>query len=102
LQVPKDLHLGQTVRFMGWRDGQMPTGRVIAKTDTPLTLQEAGSRSSWAVPYPAVELPAPAPSRRRLCAPRAATSCCSEKAAKPVPSARGRSARRRRLVERTH
>jgi hypothetical protein len=49
LPVRKDLHLGQTVRFMGWRDGQIPTGRVIAKKDTPLNLQEAGSRSSSVV-----------------------------------------------------
>jgi hypothetical protein len=26
LQARKDLHVGQTVRFMGWRDGQIPTG----------------------------------------------------------------------------
>ena len=26
LQVRKDLHMGQTVRFMDWRDGQMRLG----------------------------------------------------------------------------
>ncbi len=28
LQVRKDLHMGQTVRFMDWRDGQMRVGTV--------------------------------------------------------------------------
>ena len=28
VQVRKDLHLGQTVRFMDWRDGQMRTGNL--------------------------------------------------------------------------
>jgi len=58
VQVRKDLHLGQTVRFMDWRDGQMRTGKVIAMKDTQLTIQEDGTRSSWAVPYTAVEPPA--------------------------------------------
>lgn len=30
LQVRKDLHMGQTVRFMDWRDGRMRVGKVIA------------------------------------------------------------------------
>ena len=58
LQVRKDLHMGQTVRFMDWRDGQMRTGKIIAMKDTQLTIHEDGARSSWAVPYTAVEPPA--------------------------------------------
>ena len=27
LQVRKDLHMGQTIRFMNWRDGQMRVAR---------------------------------------------------------------------------
>lgn len=59
VQVRKDLHLGQAVRFMDWRDGQMRTGKVVAMKDTQLTIHEDGTRSSWAVPYAAVEPPAP-------------------------------------------
>ena len=59
LQVRKDLHMGQTVRFMDWRDGQMRVGKVIAMKDTQLTLHEEGTRSSWTVPCTAVEPPAP-------------------------------------------
>jgi hypothetical protein len=70
LQVRKDLHLGQTVRFMDWRDGQMRLGTVVAMKDTQLTIQEQATRSAWTVPYTAVEPPAPGacglhPSRRR-------------------------------------
>ena len=59
LQVRKDLHMGQTVRFMDWRDGRMRTGKVIAMKDTQLIVHEEGTRSSWTVPYTAVEPPAP-------------------------------------------
>ena len=59
LQVRKDLHMGQTVRFMDWRDGQMRIGKIIAMKDTQLTIHEDSTRSSWAVPYTAVEPPAP-------------------------------------------
>lgn len=58
LQVRKDLHMGQTVRFMDWRDGRMRTGKVIAMKDTQLTVHEEGTRSSWTVPYTAIEPPA--------------------------------------------
>lgn len=30
----KGLHLGQTVRLMDWRDGQMQLGTVVAMKDT--------------------------------------------------------------------
>jgi hypothetical protein len=57
VQVRKDLHLGQTVRFMDWRDGRMRTGKVVAMKDTQVTIQEDSTRSSWGVPYAAVEPP---------------------------------------------
>ena len=60
LQIRKDLHLGQTVRFMDWRDGQMRTGKVVAMKDTQATIHENGSRTSWSVPYAAIEPPVPA------------------------------------------
>lgn len=75
LQVRKDLHLGQSVRFMDWRDGRMRAGKVIAFKDTQLTLQEEGTRSAWTVPYTAVEPPVdsthgPAPASEPTTAPR--------------------------------
>jgi hypothetical protein len=63
LQVRKDLHMGQTVRFMDWRDGQMRVGKVIAMKDTQLTIHEEGTRSSWTVPYTAVQPPVPGAER---------------------------------------
>ena len=88
LQVRKDLHMGQTVRFMDWRDGQMRVGRVIAMKDMQLTVQEEGTRSSWTVPYTAVEPPAPgatkpAPAPQPAAIPRASRNDfrCGEKVA---------------------
>jgi hypothetical protein len=59
VQVRKDLHMGQTVRFMDWRDGRMRTGKVLAMKDTQATIHEDGTRSSWTVPYTAIEPPMP-------------------------------------------
>ena len=61
--VRKDLHMGQTVRFMDWRDGRMRVGKIIAMKDTQLTVHEHGTRSSWTVPYTAVEPPVPSAAR---------------------------------------
>ena len=33
LAVRKDLHLGQTVRFMDWRDGSLREGKIVAMRD---------------------------------------------------------------------
>lgn len=63
VQVRKDLHMGQTVRFMDWRDGQMRLGKIVAMKDTQLTVQEDGTRSAWTLPYTAVEPPAPGAAR---------------------------------------
>jgi len=60
VQVRKDLHLGQTVRFMDWREGQMRSGKVVAMKDTQATILEDGPRTSWSVPYAAIEPPVPA------------------------------------------
>jgi len=88
LQVRKDLHLGQTVRFMDWRDAQMRVGTVVAMKDTQLTIQEQATRSTWTVPYTAVEPPAPgaprqAPEPAPQPAPRAGRNDfrCGEKVA---------------------
>jgi len=63
VQVRKDLHLGQTVSFMDWRDGRMRTGKVVALKDAKVTIQENGTRSAWAMPYAAIEPPAPGPAQ---------------------------------------
>lgn len=63
VQVRKDLHMGQTVRFMDGRDGRMRVGKIVAMKDTQLTVHEDGTRSAWTVPYTAVEPPAPGAAR---------------------------------------
>ncbi|RVT52823.1 hypothetical protein [Rubrivivax albus] len=88
VQVRKDLHMGQTVRFMDWRDGRMRVGKIIAMKDTQLSVHEDGTRSSWTVPYTAVEPPAqgtakPATAPEPPPAPRAGRNDfrCGEKVA---------------------
>lgn len=62
LQVRVNMHLGLTVRFLDWRDGQMRSGKVVAMKDTQLTLHEEGTRREWKLPYAAIEPPAAATS----------------------------------------
>ncbi len=62
LAVRKDLHLGQTVRFVDWRDGSLREGKVVAMRDTQVTLHELRERREWKLPYAAIELPQPDPS----------------------------------------
>jgi hypothetical protein len=57
IAVRVNMHLGQTVRFLDWHDGQMRNGRVIALKDTQVTLHEEGTRREWKLPYAAVEPP---------------------------------------------
>lgn len=57
LAVRKDLHLGQTVRFLDWRDGQMRSGKVVALKDAQLVIHEHASRREWKLPYAAIEPP---------------------------------------------
>jgi hypothetical protein len=59
IAVRANLHLGQTVRFLDYRDGQMRSGKVVALKDTQLTLHEDGTRREWKLPYAAIEPPAP-------------------------------------------
>ena len=61
LAVRKDLHLGQTVRFMDWRDGSLREGKVVAMRDTQVTLHELRERREWKLPYAAIEPPQPNP-----------------------------------------
>ena len=61
LAVRKDLHLGQTVRFMDWRDGSLREGKVVAMRDTQVTLHDLRERREWKLPYAAIEPPQPDP-----------------------------------------
>jgi len=59
IAVRTNMHLGQTVRFLDYRDGQMRSGKVVAMRDTQLTLHEDGTRREWKLPYAAIEPPVP-------------------------------------------
>ena len=56
IAVRTNMHMGQTVRFLDWRDGQMRNGRVVALKDTQVTLHEEETRREWKL-YAAVEPP---------------------------------------------
>jgi hypothetical protein len=81
IAVRTNMHMGQTVRFVDWRDGQMRSGRVVAMGDTKITLHEEGTRREWKLPYAAVEPPSAASSSKR--------STTAPAAALPVKPGRG-------------
>ena len=64
LAVRKDMHMGQTVRFVDWRDGSLREGKVVAMRDTQVTLQDLRERKEWKLPYAAIEPPLPDPATR--------------------------------------
>jgi hypothetical protein len=66
----KDMHLGQTVRFLDWRDGKMRSGKIVAMKDTQATLHEDGTRREWKLPYTAIEPPPPGGVSEFLCVRR--------------------------------
>lgn len=57
IAVRVNLHLGQTVRFLDWRDGSLREGKVLAMKDTQVVLQELRERREWKLPYAAIEPP---------------------------------------------
>ena len=59
IAVRKDMHLGQTVRFLDWRDGSLREAKVVALRDTQVTLQDLRERREWKLPYAAIEPPTP-------------------------------------------
>src|SRR5690606_3571258 len=61
IAVRKDMHLGQTVRFVDWRDGSLRQGKVVAMRETQVTLQDLQERKEWKLPYAAIEPPHPDP-----------------------------------------
>lgn len=60
IAVRMNMHLGQTVSFLDYHDGQMRSGKVVALKDTQVTLHEDGTRREWKLPYAAIEPPEPA------------------------------------------
>jgi hypothetical protein len=59
IAVRVNMHLGQTVRFVDWRDGSLREGKVLAMKDTQVVLQDLVERREWKLPYAAIEPPAP-------------------------------------------
>lgn len=57
IAVRVNMHLGQTVRFLDWRDGQMRSGKVVEMRDTQVVLHEAATKREWKLPYAAIEPP---------------------------------------------
>ena len=64
IAVRKDMNLGQTVRFVDWRDGSLREGKVVAMRDTQVTLRDLRERKEWKLPYAAIEPPLPDPATR--------------------------------------
>ena len=59
MAVRLNMHLGQTVRFVDWRDGSLREGQVLVMKDTQVTLKDLTERREWKLPYAAIEPPAP-------------------------------------------
>lgn len=57
IAVRVNLHLGQTVRFLDWRDGSLRDGKVLAMKETQVVLQDLRERREWKLPYAAIEPP---------------------------------------------
>jgi hypothetical protein len=55
MEACANLHLGQAVRFVDFRTGQLRQGKVIAKHPTQVTVFEEAVRRSWKIPYVSVE-----------------------------------------------
>ena len=45
-----NLHLGQPVQFVDFRDGQMRLGKIIAMRDMQATVLEEGTKRTWKIP----------------------------------------------------
>ncbi|MDP9933661.1 hypothetical protein [Variovorax paradoxus] len=50
-----NLHLGQPVQFVDFRDGQMRRGKIIALKDTQATVLEEGTKRTWKIPCLAIQ-----------------------------------------------
>lgn len=80
------MHLGQTVRFVDWRDGSLCQGKVVAMRETQVTLQDLRERREWKLPYAAIEPSPPYPTAHAQAVapeprPTRTDFCCGEKVA---------------------
>lgn len=50
-----NLHLGQSVHFVDFRDGQMRQGKIVAMRDTQATVLEEGTKRTWKLPCVAMQ-----------------------------------------------
>ena len=55
MAVRASLHLGQAVRFVDHRSGQIRHGKLIARHDHQVTVLEEQVRRTWKIPYVAIE-----------------------------------------------
>lgn len=55
LAARTQLHLGQPVQFVDFRDGQMRRGKIIAMKDTQATVLEQGTKRTWKIPCVAMQ-----------------------------------------------
>lgn len=55
LEARASLHLGQSVRFVDFRDGQFRQGKIIAFRDTQATVLEQGTKRTWKIPCVSME-----------------------------------------------
>ena len=55
LAARANLHLGQAVRFVDFRDGQMRSGKIVAMKDTQATVLEQGTKRTWKIPCVAMQ-----------------------------------------------
>jgi hypothetical protein len=69
IAVRANLHVGQVVRYLDWRSGQMRQGRVVAMATTNVTLHDEITRQHWKLPYAAVEPPSASGPAERMAAP---------------------------------
>ncbi|MEZ5653140.1 MAG: hypothetical protein R3E87_21610 [Burkholderiaceae bacterium] len=57
LEIRKDLHLGQTVQFLDWPDGQPRQGTIVELKKRQVVLHEIGAYREWTLSYTAIAPP---------------------------------------------
>ena len=55
MQACAELHLGQPVRFVDFRTGELRQGKVVAKQATQASVLEEATRRTWKIPYVSIE-----------------------------------------------
>lgn len=59
IEIRKQLHLGQTVRYLDLDSGQMRAARVVEMKDKEVLVQDQATLRHWRLAYAAVEPPMP-------------------------------------------